>query len=212
MQVAGEFHLAALADAAKVHLAADSQGLLVAGRGVVPARFEGTDFEFVERVFLRKLGWLGGTPIDLDYVLPIGPRAGPQQTVEVEINTNHFRAGEYLLALAQTGGSTQNVPVRVLPAMPKIDNLPLRLASGAKDQRLVLRGTDLDKIEGLTAEHAAIRLGAANGNEREIFVSLDATARKGDSLPLQLAAGGVADAARLAGGIAVAVRGRASRG
>jgi hypothetical protein len=203
VQVNGDFNLAAPADASKVKLVADSQGVLVAGRGVVPARFEGSEFQFVERVTLRKAGRLGGVPTDLDYVLPIGPRAGPQQTIEVEIDTNHFRAGDYLLALAQTGGATQNVPVKVLPSMPRIDNLPLRVNAGAKDLKLTLRGADLDRIDGLTAEHATIRLGSANATEREVIVTVDASAKKGETLALQIGVGGVADAARLPAGIAV---------
>lgn len=202
--VAGEFHLASLADSATVRIAGDSRSALVDGAGVVPLHLEGGDFQFMERVSLRKAGRLGSTPVDLDYVLPVGPRAGPQQSMEVEIDTNHFRAGEYLLALAQTGGSTQNVPVRVLPAAPKIDNLPLRVNIGAKDFRLVLHGTGLDHLEGLSAEHATLRLGDVNGDEREVFVSLDANARKGDRLALQLAVGGVTDAARIPNGIVVA--------
>jgi len=202
-QVAGDFHLAPLADAAAIRLASGSQSALVEGRGVVPLRLEGADFEFVERVSLRRAGVLGGTPTDLDYVLPVGPRAGPQQSLEVEIDTNHFRGGAYQLALAQTGGNTQNVPVRVLPPLPAIDNLPLRVNIGAKDFRVVLRGSRLDSIEGLTAEHATLRLGDA-GAERDVFVSLDPSAKKGDHLALLLAAGGIADAARIPDGIVVA--------
>jgi hypothetical protein len=204
VQAAGEFHLAALSDVSKIQLKPESQIALIDGRGVVPARFEGSDFQFVERATLRRAGRLGGTPTDLDYVLPVGPRAGPQNSIEVEIDTNHFRAGAYTLALAQTGGATQSVPVRVLPSMPRIENLPLRVNTGAKDLKLVLRGTDLEKIEGLTAEHATFRLGSISGNERELFVSLDGTAKKGDTIALQLGVGGVADAARLPGGIVVA--------
>jgi hypothetical protein len=202
-KVDGEFHLASLADTKALSIAADSRGALVDGAGVVPLHLDGGDFQFVERVSIRKAGRLGSTPADLDYVLPVGLRAGPQPSMEVEIDTNHFRAGDYLLALAQTGGSTQTVPVRVLPAAPKIDNLPLRVNAGAKDLRLLLRGTGLDRLEGLTAEHATFRLGDINGEEREIFVSLDSGARKGDRFALQLALGGVPDAARISGGIVV---------
>jgi len=203
-QVAGDIHLAPLADAAAIRLAAGSQLALVEGRGVVPLRLEGADFEFVERVSLRKAGVLGGTPIDLDYVLPVRPRVGPQQSLEVEIDTNHFRGGVYQLALVQTGGSAQNVPVRVLPPLPAIANLPLRVNIGARDFRLLLRGSGLERIERLTAEHATLHLGDAAGGEREVFISLDASARKGDHLELLLTVAGVADAARIPDGILVA--------
>jgi hypothetical protein len=203
-QVAGEFHLALLADTSAVHLAEGVQGRLVEASGLVPVQLEGTDFQFVERVSLRRAGRFGGTPTELDYALPVAPRAGPQQALEVEIDTNRFHAGGYLLALAQTGGSSQNVPVKVLPPLPRIDNLPLRVGMGAKDLRLVLRGSGLERIEAITAEHATVRLGAPGGDEREVFVSLDASANKGDRLPLQLAVDGVADAGRIPGGIVVA--------
>jgi hypothetical protein len=204
VQVAGDFHLAPLANAAAINLATGSQSLLVEGRGVVPLRLEGADFEFVERVSLSKAGVLGGTPTDLDYVLPVGPRAGQQQSLEVEIDTNHFRRGSYRLALVQAGGYTQDVPVRVLPPLPAIENLPLRVNIGAKDFRLLLRGSRLERIERLTAEHATLRLGDPAGAEREVFVSLDASAKKGDHLALVLDVAGVAEAARLPAGILVA--------
>lgn len=203
-EVSGEFHLAALCDGTKVRTNPESQGMLVDGRGVVPLKLEGSDFEFVERASLKRAGRLGTVPVDLDYVLPIGPRAGPQESIEIEIDTNHFRAGAYQLALAQTGGATQNVPVTVLPAMPRIENLPLRVNTGAKDLRLVLKGTGLDKIEGLAADHATFRLGAAGGGEREVFVTLDAAAKQGDQIALHLGVGGVADAASLPNGVVVA--------
>ena len=201
--VTGEFHLAPLVDAAAVTIADESRSALVDGAGVVPLHLEGGDFQFVERVSIRRAGRLGSTPADLDYVLPVGLRAGPQQSMEVEIDTNHFRAGAYVLALAQTGGSTQNLPVRVLPVAPKIENLPLRVNVGAKELRLELQGTNLDRLEGLSAEHATLRLGDVTGDRREVFVSLDSAARKGDRLALQIATGGVPDAARIAGGITV---------
>ena len=199
-RVAGEFHLAPPAEAAAVHAA----NTVVEGRGSMPLRLEGADFQFVERVSLRKAGALGGVPTDLDYVLPAGPRAGPQEYLEVEIDTNHFRAGAYQLALAQTGGNNQNVPVRVLAPLPTIDNLPLRVNAGAKELRLVLRGSGLNRLEGLSGDHATFRLGEPQGNEREVFVSLDATAKKGDHLALRMAAGGVPDAAKVPDGIVVA--------
>jgi hypothetical protein len=201
--VTGEFHLARLADPSLVKINDISRAALVDGAGVVPLHLEGGDFQFVERVSIRKAGRLGSAPADLDYVLPVGLRAGPQQSMEVEVDTNHFRAGDYQLVLAQTGGSTQNVPVRVLPTAPKIENLPLRVNVGAKEVKLVLQGTNLDRLEGLSAEHATLRLGEPNGDEREVFVSLDGSAKKGDRLALQLAVGGVPDASRVAGGITV---------
>ena len=203
-QVAGEFHLAPLGDISKVRVTPVSQGAVVDGRGPVLLRLEGSDFEFVERASLRKENRLGTPPADLEYVLPAGPRSGPQDSMEVEIDTNRFRAGAYQLALAQTGGSTQIVPVRVLPTLPKIENLPLRVNTGAKDLRLVLRGSGLDRIDGLTAEHAALRLGTGTGEEREVFVTLDGAAKKGDKLALTLAVGGVAGAGQMTNGIAVA--------
>lgn len=203
-QVAGEFHLAPLADTSAVHLAEGVQGRLVEGGGQVSVQLEGTDFQFVERVSLRRAGRFGGTPTELDYALPVAPRAGPQQALEVEIDTDRFHAGRFLLTLAQTGGSSQNVPVTVLPPLPHIDNLPLRVAIDAKDLRLLLHGSGLERIEAITAEHATIRLGAPGGDQREVFVSLDGSVKTGDRLPLQLAVDGVADAGRIPGGIVVA--------
>ena len=202
--VIGEFHLAPLADSGSIYLGRGSQDALVDGSGVVPIRLEGADFEFVERVSIRKAGRLGTAATDLDYVLPVGPRAGPQSSMEVEIDTNHFRNGAYQLALAQTGGSTQNVAVRVLPVAPRIENLPLRVNIGAKDQRIVLRGASLDRIDSVAADHATFRLGSGGAAQRELFVTLDAVAKKGDRLPLHLTVDGAADAAILADAVTVA--------
>jgi hypothetical protein len=53
------------------------------------------------------------------------------------------------------------VPVKVLPRLPLIDNLPLRLGIGAKDPRLVLRGSGLERIEAITADSSRATRGYA---------------------------------------------------
>ena len=202
--IAGEFHLGPLGELKKAALAEDARERLVGGRGVVEVAFQGTDFEFVERVSLRKPGWLGQSPVDLEYALPKGLRAGPQDKVNVQIDTDGLASGEYLLAFAQTGGSTQDVPVNVQPPPPKIDNLPLRANTGAGEQRFVLKGSDVDRIEAITADGAAIRLGApAGAGEREVFVTLKDGAKKGDRIAFAVKITGAPTDVRIANGIAV---------
>ncbi|MBI4875000.1 MAG: hypothetical protein HY822_10255 [Acidobacteria bacterium] len=203
LPVAGDVRLAPAGEASRIRLAEGAQERLVAGSGRVAVRLEGTDFQFVERMTLQRTGRLGAAPLELGYTLPLGPRAGPQQAVEVEIDTGGLHAGEYRLALTQTGGSTQEAPLRVLAPPPKIEGLPLRVNLGAGEQRLLLRGADLARVEAVSCDGAAVRLGPAASDEREIFVSLNEGVEKGRRLTLQLGIGGVAGAVRLAGALLV---------
>jgi hypothetical protein len=206
-EVNAEFHLANLAEAAKITVTPESRHALVEATGSVPVRLEGADFQFVDRVSLRRQGRMGGTPEDLEFALPSTPgrrgTLGPQPSLEVEIDTNRFRAGAYQLLLAQTGTTTQNVPVQVLPPLPRIDNLPARVNTGAKELRFVLKGRGLDRIDGLTSDHATVRLGDPKPDEREVFITLDGSAKKGDKLALALVVAGVQDAGRIANAIEV---------
>jgi hypothetical protein len=190
--VDGVLKLAALGNLKQARLTPDSQLRLVEGQGLLPVELEGTDFQFVESVRLKRAGRLGATNTDLEFRLPQGWRGGLQERLELEVDTSRFRAGDYLLNVQQTGGSTADVPVRILPPPPRIDNLPLLVNTGESRQRVVLKGARLDRLESLEAEGAKIELEPGSlATERVAFVTLAQAAPKA-ALAAQMRISGLA--------------------
>jgi hypothetical protein len=204
VRVAGEVRVAPPGDAGKVRLAAGAQERLVEGSGPVAVILEGTDFQFVERLTLRREGRNGVAPAELGFTLPMGRRGGPQQAMEIEIDTSRTRAGAYLLAMTQTGGASQDVPLRVLPPLPRLEKLPLRVNLAEREQRVVLQGEGLERIESISADRAAVRLGPAVGATREAFIALKEGAAKGQRIALLVKLAGVPDAVSLPDALLVA--------
>jgi hypothetical protein len=146
----------------------------------VTLKLAGTDFEFVEKLTLDK------QPIE--FKLPDGRRAGPQQSMETVVDTGRFKAGTYRLAIYQGDGKAVELPLRVLPPNPVIANAPLRANLGEQRQRVVLRGSGLGRIERIESQGATIELGgcAHDGASREMFVHLGEAAKNGDRIALEL--------------------------
>jgi hypothetical protein len=177
VMVDGDLRIAALGDMTQARVTADSQLRLVEGAGMAPIELEGADFQFVERVSFKRAGTLGAANSEVDYRLPGGVRPGPQQKLELEIDTSRYRAGSYVLAIQQTGGVTQEVPVEILPPLPRIDGLPLRLNRGEASQQITLRGSGLDRIDSFEADGMRFQLGpAAVGSQRDATVLIAANA------------------------------------
>lgn len=184
--VAGELHLDPLPDLRSAHVAGDSLPHLVEGSGPVPIRLEGTDLQFVDRVTLRRL-----QPVELPVAPSRRDRTCPQPQLQVEIDTNSFRAGRYILALAQAGRPPQEIPLQITSPPPRIDNLPLRAHQGDVSQPLLLRGSGLDRIDRLESDQAEIRLGGGSPTERPATIQLRPSVKKGDRVALSLRVAGV---------------------
>jgi hypothetical protein len=183
-----EVHLHALGDLKTVAVVPESADALIEGAGPVRLKLTGADFEFIDKILVQK------QPVD--FLLPIGRRAGPQQSIEVVLNTKGLKAGTYPLALVQPDGSTREVPIRVLPPNPRFDGLPLRANLGEARQRLTFHGSGLDRIESVQADGAEIELAPRTPDvaARTAFIHLSNNVRKGDLLGIALKVEGVSQA------------------
>lgn len=194
--VDGELELLPLGDLALARVKADSPEL-VAGRGVTRIRLEGTDFEFVERVFVFPQGGQFELAQPQQFFLSQGKRGGVQRQLEIDVDTSTMHSGAYVLALQQADGKLHELPVTVHSSELRIDNLPLRL--GNLEQRVVLKGSGLQRLQAVEIPGAEARLepAAGSGSERVLVVRLR-NARKGERFDLTLQVEGEERKRRLA--------------
>ena len=195
--VEGDLRVSRLGEMKQARVTAESQLQLVESSGMIPFELEGTDFQFVEHVNLKRAGALGAANRELEFRLPVGWRAGPQTKLELEIDGGRYRTGDYLLAIQQTGGPTQDVPMRILPPLPRILGLPLRLNSGEARQKITLRGSGLDRIEAFEADGMKFELGEGTASQRDVTVLLASSNTAGLKLPLSYRLSGLALPIRL---------------
>ena len=197
VMVDGDLRVSPLGDMKQARLTAESQLHLVEGGGMIPFELEGTDFQFVEKVTLKRAGALGAANRELEFRLPAGWRAGTQTKLELEIDASRYRAGEYLLAIQQTGGSSRDVPMQILPPLPSISGLPLRLNSGETRQQITLHGSGLDRIQSFEADGMKFEMGAGTDSERDVTVLLASANTKGLRLPVAYRLAGLSSPIRL---------------
>ncbi len=203
-EVGGDVQAVPLAAFTEAKVSPASQDKLVTASGVVRATLEGADFEFVEKVALRKAGEERAAPKELVFNLPLGKRAGPQPSVEVEIDTTRLAAGHYRLLLTQSDGKTHSIAMRILPPHPRIVNLPLAANTGEPSQTVVVRGSGLDRIEQIQSDRAEITFApGGTSTERVATVRLNASASKGDYADLDLKVEGMHQRLRFSGALVV---------
>jgi len=182
VNVDGSWRVAAPGDLSKARLTADSAVRLVENSGTVPVELDGTDFQFVQRVSLKRAGKLGAIHTPLEFRLPEGFRAGPQNKLELEINTESFHAGSYLLAVQQVNGRPQDIPLQISPVPPRVSNLPIRVNLGeSQPQRVTLRGTGLDRLVSTIETPEGLRIQMLDGSdtERDGVVTMAAALKPG---------------------------------
>jgi len=202
--VEGDLTLTPVGDLQQAKLADRSLGSLIAGGEAATVALTGADFQFVERVTLRRAGGQAAEMAQpVQFFLPRGKAGGVQQQMEVEIDTRGLRAGAYALNLMQAGRKSEDVAVEVLPADVELENLPLRLASSPGPQRITLRGKGIEKIRGVEIGGRAVKLEPAVpfGRARTGLVEAPAGASKGDRLDLLLSLDGIQQKRRIAGAI-----------
>jgi hypothetical protein len=185
--VEGKIEIADLSDFRATRLTADSQDRLLAKSGRIPATLSGNDFEFVTKVEIEKPGDKFFPPTPIPFALPEGFRLGGQTRMNVQVNTVDLDAGAYRLLLTQADGKPHEVPIAILTAGPKIDNLPLAASLGDAPYTFTLRGQRLDEIVRLDAPQSQVNLGAASmdGAERNATLTLDSHVKAGDSVDLR---------------------------
>jgi hypothetical protein len=186
-QATGEVHVRPLSDFKQAKLGPSSQDKLVAKTGKIPVSIEGNDFEFTTQVELKKAGDEFATAEPLRFILPEGLRQGPQNHMDVQIDTADLDPGEYTLLISQQDGKNHPVNIKVLPPVSKIENLPILANQGLATQHYLLKGERLDLLTKLEAPGIAFELSPAalNESERGLTVQLKSDPRPGTVLPVK---------------------------
>lgn len=196
LSVAGTIKAVAFPDLATATLAAGSRARLINGNGIQWIRLTGADFEFINHVELSGTSQPDDPSKQLVFSRPLLKSPGKQESLDVEIDCDTLLPGRYSLVLRQSNGSKTKVPLVIHPPNPTLENLPLRLNEGRKDQTVVLKGSGLDRIERITSPHAVWALapvpaGNANLTERKATITLSARAHQGERLPANLFVAGL---------------------
>jgi len=182
LPVTGTLHLDAYGDFAHAALAPGGRDKLIEGNGSVAVQLSGADFEFLEKVAIQSAA-RGAKPSDVEFTLPSGKRAGPENSVTVNIDT--AKPGSYELLLAQSDGVAHKLPVTVLPPNPKISNLPIRLNVGDTREPIRLLGSGLERIDAASSDAGGIS-GAPDSESWSGEVRLKAGLTMGQSFALVL--------------------------
>jgi hypothetical protein len=163
----GAIDVRPLSDFGQTRLMASSQDLLVSRTGKVPVTLEGNDFEFVTKVEIEKLNDKFAAPLVVPFVLPQGVRQGPQDKMDVQVNTIDMDPGQYKLIVTQLDGKTHNVDLKILPAPPRIANLPVVLNQGVSKMEFTLKGQRLDLLKRLELARGSAELGVVSADQTE---------------------------------------------
>jgi len=191
LPVTGTLHLNSYADFAHVKLAPRERDKLVEGNGSVAVTLSGVDFEFLEKVAIESNA-KDAKPAEVKFTLPAGKRAGPQDsvTLDIDMDVDTPKQGSYRLLLTQSDGVAHAAPVAVLPPNPKISNLPIRLNMEETREAIHIQGTGMERIEGVSSEAGEIT-GAQESDGQELHgwsgeIVLKAGLVKGQRFPLLL--------------------------
>lgn len=185
--VKGHIEVRPMGDFSAARLSAASQDLLVAKTGKVPVTLEGADFEFVTRVEIERVGDKFATPTAVPFVLPQGLRAGPQNRMDVQVNTLDLDPGPYKLLVSQLDGKPHAVGLKILPAPPRVDDFPVVLNQGVSSVKFDLKGQRLDLLKRIEVAKGKAELGPASANraERALTLQMASDIDAGTSLALR---------------------------
>lgn len=183
----GEVVVLPLSDFRNARLKPESQDRLLANSGKTPVTLSGGDFEFVTKVEIKKSGDEFAVPEPAKYLLPKGPRLGPQNEMDIQVNTHDLDPGRYQLLLSQSDGKTYPVEFRILPNPPKVSNFPVIVNEGVATQHYVLKGERLDSVAKLDAPGVTFELGgtSAGNTERNVTVQVTSGAKAGATIPVK---------------------------
>lgn len=185
--VPGYVDVRALSDFSSARLLPLSQDLLVAKTGKVPVTLAGSDFEFVTKVEVLKQDDKFAAPAAVPFVLPTGLRHGPQERMDLQLNTIDLDPGPYRLLVSQLDAKPHPVDFKILPAPPHIDNFPVVLNEGSTSVDFALKGQRLDLLTRLEVAHATATLhdAAAGGAERPFTLHIAPDVDAGTSLAMK---------------------------
>jgi len=165
-----------------VALAAGEHDRLIEGSGDVTVKMTGADFEFLDKATVESPA-PDSKPVDVSFTLPLGKRAGPQNSVALRLDTT--KRGPYRLWLAQSDGVGHEIPITILPPNPKITNLPVHLNAGEKQEAIRLQGSGLERIEAIASEAGEIT-GAPDAHGWSGEIALREGLAKGGRFPVSL--------------------------
>jgi hypothetical protein len=171
-QVKGRVEVRPLSEFTSVRPLAASQDLLVAKTGKVPVTLEGGDFEFVTGVEIEKINDKFASPVPVPFVLPRGLRQGPQERMDIQVNTLDLDPGHYHLLISQVDGKSHAVDLKILPAPPRIDDFPVVLNQGTSSVRFLLKGERLDLLRRIEVARGTAELGVSSPNQIERALTL----------------------------------------
>ncbi len=203
LHATGDVYLNPIGDFKTARLVPESQDLLQEHHGKTVVQLENADFEFVEKAAVVRKDDKFDAPVSVPFRLPKGKQDGPQDRLNMQIDTSSMSAGDYSLKLTQADGKPYDIPIKVLPPAPRIANLPLLINAGEKEQAFELHGENLDRLARLEAPGAAFKLGPAEGNARRLYVELKPDAHPGEELDLKEYAQNTTAPAVTPGGIKV---------
>jgi len=207
-QVAGNVQVHNFGDLAAAKIAPDSADRLIEGSGPVSVEVAGADFEFVNKVAVVRASKHDAKAKNLAFTLAKREKNGEQTRLQTEIDTSALSPGSYLLMLTQSNGAIQDVRVTIHPPNPKMSDLPLRANLGEPEQTVVLQGTGLDRITGVTTKDAEWVLakestGEQNSQERKATLKLAPAAHQGELLAASLEIEGIHKPLRVPGFVQV---------
>lgn len=198
-RVTGPVRLHRLDELAAARLTPESQDRLIANTGPAALVLSGANLRFIERAWMHRPGSLREIRVDLP-----AQHLTPPDQLRVEVDTDGLRPGPYLLALARIDGVVAEVPVELLPPLPRLEGVA-RVHVGEARQTVTLRGSGLDRIERLEAAEAAIELlPAGDAAQRQAVVRLAAEAQPGARIDVSAKVQGMTALLRLAGALQVA--------
>lgn len=188
LAVAGTVQVKDFGDLTTAKVTPDSSDLLIEGSGPVEVKLAGADFEFVKKVAIVKSGHQDATSKDLTFTLSSRNKTGEQTGLQTKVDTSALGPGSYLLMLTQANGQIQDVAMTIHPPNPKVSDLPLRANLGEPQQTVILRGTGLDRITGITSAGAEWKLAKDENDpqERKATIKLAASAHQGELLDADL--------------------------
>jgi hypothetical protein len=176
-----------LSDFQTAKLESASQNQLLAHSGKIPVTVAGSDFQFTCKVEIKRRDDEFAVAQPAPFILPKGLRSGPQESMDVQIDTRTLEPGRYALLVSQPDGEAHPIDFKILPLPPKLQNLPILANQGQDVQHYSLKGEHLDLLAKLEAPGAELKLESPipGGAERNLAVQLKSNPPPGTTLPIQ---------------------------
>jgi hypothetical protein len=180
----GAIEVRPLSNISNARLTPSSRDLLLAKSGKVVVTLEGIDFEFVTKLEIEKIGDKFATASPIPFILPKGLRRGPQDRMDIQVNTNDLDPGRYKLSISQVDGKPHPLEFNILPAPPQIDNLPVVLNQGTQTTQFYLKGQRLDLLSRVDVPGVSAELGppSSDRTKRQLTLRVPANFSPGSGL------------------------------